>query len=271
MFIFLQPRRSDRRWWRVVQRVPLQRRSTNGVGRSELRQRHPPRLSALLSRPKLVRSGRLWTRQQRRRRTRLRQTSRSICQFYCSINRKSSTAFLQCSGRTDSRLGKRLRGWSHTNFFHPPAAFWIYLILTHRPPPPPTPRSSQFLLDFQGYKPSIFYPKPSKSELMQRLVHQVEHMEIPTLSFLPDARLISQCYGLIVDALFGFSFRPPLRAPFDDVLAKLSKVTIPVVSVDIPSGKNQCYCSSKDRRPAENNNNKNHFVERKRKMNFINF
>jgi NAD(P)H-hydrate epimerase len=39
-----------------------------------------------------------------------------------------------------------------------------------------------------------------------------------------------------MDALFGFSFKPPVRAPFDDVLALLAKTEVPILSVDIPSG-----------------------------------
>lgn len=45
--------------------------------------------------------------------------------------------------------------------------------------------------------------------------------------------------GIIVDALFGFSFKPPVRQdflPFMDLLVSASSRNIPVVSVDIPSG-----------------------------------
>jgi len=45
--------------------------------------------------------------------------------------------------------------------------------------------------------------------------------------------------GLIVDALFGFSFKPPVRPdyqPFMDILVSSSAKSIPVVAVDIPSG-----------------------------------
>lgn len=39
----------------------------------------------------------------------------------------------------------------------------------------------------------------------------------------------------MVDALFGFSFRPPVRAPFDTVLADIIEAKKPVLAVDIPS------------------------------------
>jgi len=40
---------------------------------------------------------------------------------------------------------------------------------------------------------------------------------------------------LVVDALFGFSFSPPVRAPFDTVLSAIIESSKPVLAVDIPS------------------------------------
>uniref|UniRef100_A0A914WFZ0 NAD(P)H-hydrate epimerase n=1 Tax=Plectus sambesii TaxID=2011161 RepID=A0A914WFZ0_9BILA len=91
-------------------------------------------------------------------------------------------------------------------------------------------------LSMFGYYPSVFYPKRSSSELMKRLVTQTEALDIPYLSYLPDAQQISHSFGLIVDAIFGFSFKPPIREPFDDVLHKLQQVKSPVACIDIPSG-----------------------------------
>jgi NAD(P)H-hydrate epimerase len=34
----------------------------------------------------------------------------------------------------------------------------------------------------------------------------------------------------------GFSFHPPVRAPFDTILTALAESSTPIVSVDIPSG-----------------------------------
>lgn len=44
-------------------------------------------------------------------------------------------------------------------------------------------------------------------------------------------------FTLVVDALFGFSFKPPLRKPFDEIIEAVNKSSLPVVSIDIPSGK----------------------------------
>lgn len=41
---------------------------------------------------------------------------------------------------------------------------------------------------------------------------------------------------VILDAIFGFSFKGPIRAPFDSALPMISKSGLPIVSVDIPSG-----------------------------------
>ena len=41
---------------------------------------------------------------------------------------------------------------------------------------------------------------------------------------------------VILDAIFGFSFKPPVRAPFDAALPLITASKLPIVSVDIPSG-----------------------------------
>lgn len=39
-----------------------------------------------------------------------------------------------------------------------------------------------------------------------------------------------------MDAIFGFSFSGPLRAPFDIVINELKKTSKPITAVDVPSG-----------------------------------
>ena len=41
---------------------------------------------------------------------------------------------------------------------------------------------------------------------------------------------------VILDAIFGFSFKPPVRSPFDSALPLITASKLPIVSVDIPSG-----------------------------------
>jgi NAD(P)H-hydrate epimerase len=41
---------------------------------------------------------------------------------------------------------------------------------------------------------------------------------------------------VVLDAIFGFSFKGPVRAPFDVALPLIASSKLPIVSVDIPSG-----------------------------------
>jgi len=47
---------------------------------------------------------------------------------------------------------------------------------------------------------------------------------------------LNRDYDLIVDAILGFSFKPPLRKPYDNVIETLGKTVTPIISVDNPSG-----------------------------------
>jgi NAD(P)H-hydrate epimerase len=64
-------------------------------------------------------------------------------------------------------------------------------------------------------------------------------MEIPIIPPPASAEELPralQSSHVILDAIFGFSFKPPVRAPFDDALKLISASGLPIVSVDIPSG-----------------------------------
>lgn len=89
---------------------------------------------------------------------------------------------------------------------------------------------------FYGYDPVIFYPKRTRKEIYQILVAQCEKLGIPLLPSLPSAAEISASYLVVIDAIFGFSFKGDVRAPFDQVISTLRQVTTPIASVDIPSG-----------------------------------
>ena len=43
-------------------------------------------------------------------------------------------------------------------------------------------------------------------------------------------------FDFIIDGIFGFSFKPPIRNPYDCVISALKNTKIPVLSIDIPSG-----------------------------------
>ena len=64
-------------------------------------------------------------------------------------------------------------------------------------------------------------------------------MKMPFIEALPDdATSLTNSYSLIVDALFGFSFKGPPRPQFADILHKLKQVEkeVPICSIDVPSG-----------------------------------
>ena len=82
----------------------------------------------------------------------------------------------------------------------------------------------------------MFYPKRTAKPLYQGLTAQCQKMDIPFIDELPSADTINATFDVVVDALFGFSFKGTPRPPFDAVLATLTQVTKPLVSVDIPSG-----------------------------------
>jgi len=91
-------------------------------------------------------------------------------------------------------------------------------------------------LGFFGYKTSVFMPKPGSKEIYQRLKTQCDNMRIRTTSDLDSLKAALASSDVILDAIFGFSFKPPVRAPFDEVLPLLTRSKLPIVSVDIPSG-----------------------------------
>ncbi|KAL8284037.1 hypothetical protein RQP46_005150 [Phenoliferia psychrophenolica] len=102
-----------------------------------------------------------------------------------------------------------------------------------------------------GYAPSVFYPKESKGEIFSRLKKQCENLSLPLIAppalssssfpMAPDAQSVAfrravQNADIILDCVFGFSFKGPVRDPFKVVLQEFVKTDKKVVSVDIPSG-----------------------------------
>ncbi|WVR04535.1 NAD(P)H-hydrate epimerase [Kwoniella sp. DSM 27419] len=87
-----------------------------------------------------------------------------------------------------------------------------------------------------SYKPTIYLPKPGNKDIYQRLLRQCENLKIPVLKDVDEFKRELGQTDVILDAIFGFSFHPPLRAPFHEVLRAITSVHVPIVSVDIPSG-----------------------------------
>ncbi|XP_049974641.1 NAD(P)H-hydrate epimerase isoform X1 [Alexandromys fortis] len=88
-----------------------------------------------------------------------------------------------------------------------------------------------------GYQPTIYYPKRPNKPLFTGLVTQCQKMDIPFLSEMPpEPMMVDELYELVVDAIFGFSFKGDVREPFHSILSVLSGLTVPIASIDIPSG-----------------------------------
>ncbi|XP_006885920.1 PREDICTED: yjeF N-terminal domain-containing protein 3 [Elephantulus edwardii] len=88
------------------------------------------------------------------------------------------------------------------------------------------------------YEPTIFYPTRSMDQLHRDLTTQCEKMDIPFLSYLPtEVQLINDAYRLVVDAVLGPGAEPgEVGGPCTRALATLKLLSIPLVSLDIPSG-----------------------------------
>lgn len=89
-------------------------------------------------------------------------------------------------------------------------------------------------LHFLGYIPTVYYPKPTKKPIFDGLQKQLKGLHI-ALEGDKNFEELATKSDLIVDALFGFSFRPPVREPFDKAIEVLQTGHKPVLAVDIPS------------------------------------
>ncbi|KAK4464564.1 YjeF N-terminal domain-containing protein [Cladorrhinum samala] len=83
-----------------------------------------------------------------------------------------------------------------------------------------------------GYQPTIYYPKRPQNELYQRLVKQLEDLDVPFVDDFPTALKTADH---VVDAIFGFSFSGQVREPFPAVIDAMAETEIPVTAIDAPS------------------------------------
>lgn len=90
-----------------------------------------------------------------------------------------------------------------------------------------------------GYSPDIYYPKRADNLQNKRMFIQCVQNDISVMDncFIDEGDpLVLQDYELIVDALMGFSFKPPVRKPFINIINLLRDTSVPICSIDIPSG-----------------------------------
>ena len=100
-----------------------------------------------------------------------------------------------------------------------------------------------------GYECTIVYPKKSKNPHFINLVQQCKDLDIPILDAMPSLDVVKEedtqhnNYDVIVDAIFGFSFKGKPREPFasaltDIIHAQKNNPNLTILSVDVPSGWN---------------------------------
>ena len=82
------------------------------------------------------------------------------------------------------------------------------------------------------------YPKRPQRLPFTNLTKSCEVMDIPFLDVadIPAAARINESYSVVLDGIFGFSFKGSVRAPFDQLLESLKFSTVSICSIDVPSG-----------------------------------
>ena len=90
-----------------------------------------------------------------------------------------------------------------------------------------------------GYDVQVCYPKRTPKPIYEGLVTQLETLGVEFLhvdDVKSEALVVT--HDVVVDALFGFSFRGEPRHPFDELLEILNPHSAPppIVAVDVPSG-----------------------------------
>lgn len=79
-----------------------------------------------------------------------------------------------------------------------------------------------------GYKCTIYYPKRTDKELYRNLVTQCSSFG-DAINFIESCPTTVDEFSLLIDALFGFSYKPPVRETFLPIIRTLEKATIPIV------------------------------------------
>ena len=100
--------------------------------------------------------------------------------------------------------------------------------------------ASRYLKEF-GNEVEILYPKKNtKNPLYERLITQCQNYGIlineKIFETKEEYEKIFEQNDIIIDALFGFSFKGEIRQPFKNIIDVLNKFQDKIISIDIPSG-----------------------------------
>lgn len=81
-----------------------------------------------------------------------------------------------------------------------------------------------------GYSVFIYYPKRTPKPLYENLLEQARRFGVHILEELPsDPSELKSSYTILVDALFGFSFKPPVRKELEPAMNALLQSGVPVI------------------------------------------
>jgi NAD(P)H-hydrate epimerase len=79
-----------------------------------------------------------------------------------------------------------------------------------------------------GYNVAVYYPKRTPKPLYENLLEQCRRFDVNIIETLPASKDLKTQYEVMVDALFGFSFKPPVRQELQPALEALIDAELPV-------------------------------------------
>lgn len=79
-----------------------------------------------------------------------------------------------------------------------------------------------------GYSVAVYYPKRTPKPLYENLLEQCKRFGVRVVDNLPQPNDLKNEYKVLVDALFGFSFKPPVREELRPALDALIDGALPV-------------------------------------------
>ena len=94
-----------------------------------------------------------------------------------------------------------------------------------------------------GYHPLVWYPKPKETPLFQGLHQQLKNLNVEFVTHDNFTLETLNASDIVLDAVFGFSFKGEPREPFKSALENMISAQqgdrpVPIISVDIPSSWN---------------------------------
>jgi NAD(P)H-hydrate epimerase len=101
--------------------------------------------------------------------------------------------------------------------------------------------AARHLMQYKNFRVRVMIMKDYESGPNKRLLQILRNLDVPIWNYSEMTNKVISEEGLVhsdflVDSLLGFSFKPPLRAPYDDLIGALKPFESKILSVDNPSG-----------------------------------